>query len=422
MFLSIYRFVSYLSYPFVRVLLLVRKKKGKEDLIRGRERMGYYTKSRPEGRLIWLHGASVGECLSMMPLVNYLVTLENTQVMVTSGTVTSANLMEKRLPQGAFHQYVPVDLPMYTTRFIKHFHPDLAFFFESDFWPNMLMDAHKAKIPMILLNGRISDKSFKSWQRALFFIRPLLKMFTFGLGQTKEDARRMEALGFSKTDCVGNIKFSAVPAPYNEEELQKIRNQIGPRFAWLAGSTHDDEEMQAAGIHQKLKQKYADMLTIIVPRHPERCDELERKMQNIGLTVHRRSRGEDMNADIFLGDTIGEMGLFYRLADFVFVGGSLVKFGGQNMLEPMRIGACTFIGPYAFNFKEIVQRAKQANALVEVKDADDLAKTLDELKNSPDKVKEICQVGQEFANSETKVLQRVVDVLTPYLENKNETA
>ncbi|MBO5997999.1 MAG: 3-deoxy-D-manno-octulosonic acid transferase [Alphaproteobacteria bacterium] len=422
MILSIYRFISYLAYPFVRVLLFVRKKKGKEDAVRGRERMGYYTKERPEGRLIWLHGASVGECLSMMPLVNYLVTLENTQVMVTSGTVTSANLMEKRLPKGAFHQYVPVDLPMYTTRFIKHFHPDLAFFFESDFWPNMLMDAHKAGIPMILLNGRISDKSFKAWQKALFFIQPLLNLFTFGLGQTREDAYRMEKLGFKKTDCVGNIKFAAIPAPYSEDEVKNLRAQIGARFVWLAGSTHDDEEMQAAEIHQKLAAKYSNLLTIIVPRHPERCDDLEQKMKALGLSVHRRSRNEDMNADIFLGDTIGEMGLFYRLSDFVFVGGSLVEFGGQNMLEPMRIGACTIIGPYAFNFKEIVQRAKDAGALLVVKDKDDLARALDELQTCPEEVKSMCQIGRTFANSETAVLQRVIDVLTPYLERKNETA
>ena len=422
MFLSIYRFISYLTYPFIRVLLYKRKKIGKEDLLRGRERMGYYTKARPSGRLIWLHGASVGECLSMMPLVNYLVTLKNTQVMVTSGTVTSANLMEKRLPKGAFHQYVPVDLPMYTHRFIKHFHPDLAFFFESDFWPNMLMDAHRAKIPMILLNGRISDKSFKAWQRVPFFIRPLLSLFTFGLGQTKEDARRMKVLGFSNTDCVGNIKFAAVPAPYSEEEVKKLRAEIGSRFAWLAGSTHDDEEMQAAYIHHKLKQTHPNLLTIIVPRHPERCDEIEQKILSLGLKVHRRSRGEDMNTDVFLGDTIGEMGLYYRLADFVFVGGSLVEFGGQNMLEPMRIGACTFVGPYAFNFREIVQRAKEANALIEVKNKDALATALEQMENNPEKVKKIRQIGQDFANSETKVLQRVIDVLAPYLEDKNETA
>lgn len=418
MFLSIYRFVSYLMYPFVRVLLYRRKLRGKEDIVRGKERMGYYKTARPKGRLIWLHGASVGECLSMMPLVNYLVTLKDTTVMVTSGTVTSAALMEKRLPKGAFHQYAPVDLPMYTRRFIQHFRPDIAFFFESDFWPNMLQDAHKAGIPMILLNGRISDKSFKAWQRVPFFIRPMLKLFTFGLGQTQEDARRMKVLGFSNTDCVGNIKFSAVPAPFDPAEVEKMLSSVQGRFVWVAGSTHDDEEMQAVAVHKALSQKYPNLLTVIVPRHPNRCDELEAKMTALGLCVHRRSKGQDLNADIFLGDTIGEMGLFYRLSPLVFVGGSLVEFGGQNMLEPMRIGACTIIGPYAFNFKEIVARAQDQNALIVVKDKDELSAVLTDLYEHPVKAEQIRRTGQSFANGETQVLQRVIDVLTPFLKEK----
>ena len=418
MILSTYRFLTSLSYPFVWVLLNKRKKKGKEDLLRGGERKGIYTKKRPKGRLIWLHGASVGECLSMMPLVNYLVTLPNTQVMVTSGTVTSSNLMQKRLPKGAFHQYIPVDLPKYTKSFINHFKPDIGMFFESDFWPNVLIDAHKAKIPMILLNGRISDKSYKSWKKALFFIKPLLGKFTFGLGQTQEDAKRMKNLGFQKTDCVGNIKFSAVPAPFNEDELKRLKSQIKRRFVWVAGSTHDNEEMQAVEVHQELSKKYKGLLTIIVPRHPERCDELEEKIKKEGFVVHRRSRREDMNADIFLGDTIGEMGLFYRLSDFVFVGGSLIEFGGQNMLEPMRIGACTLVGPHTFNFKEIVAKAKKQKALIEVKDKKELAKALIDLNENNEKAKLISQEAKALANSETKVLERVIEVLKPYWEEK----
>ncbi len=420
MFLSIYRFLTYASYPVIRLILYRRKVKGKEHLTRGRERMGYYTKSRPENRLIWLHGASVGECLSMMPLVNYLVTLKNTSVMVTSGTVTSAALMEKRLPKGAFHQFIPVDFPTYTKRFIRHFHPDLAFFFESDFWPNLLMDTHKAKIPMILLNGRISDKSYKSWQRLPFFIRPLLKLFTFGFGQTEEDAKRMKNLGFKQTGCVGNIKFSAVPAPFDEKEVEKMKAQIGKRFTWIAASTHDDEEMQAVAVHQKLIEKFPDLLTIIVPRHPERCADLAEKMQQMGLIVHRRSLNQDLNADIFLGDTIGEMGMYYRLAPFAFVGGSLVEFGGQNMLEPMRIGDCTIIGPYASNFKEIVHRSKQQGALIEVKDKNELADKLIELAENPKKTQQIIQTGQKLATGETEVLSRLIVALSSWLDKGEE--
>ena len=416
MILKLYKGITYLAYPFVSLLLHRRLMRGKEDIRRISERKGFYTLPRPECRLIWLHGASVGECLSMMPLINYLVTLPNTKVMVTSGSVTSAELMKKRLPEGAFHQYVPVDLPTYTKRFVSYWHPDLALFFESDFWPNMLQYVHAAKIPMILLNGRISDHSFKSWKCVPFVIRPKLRLFDFGLGQTVEDSDRMKKLGFVKTDCVGNLKFAAVPAPFDGAELSKMKSEIGDRFVWVAGSTHDNEEEQIAEIHQKLQHLHPNMLTVIAPRHPDRAAEIEKMLTAKGLSVHCRSRQEDTKADVYLSDTIGEMGLVYRLSDYVFVGGSLIEFGGQNMLEPMRIGACTFVGPYAFNFREIVNRAKQQNALVVVHDKEDLADALINYTQDPDRAKYVAQNGQALANSETSVLSRVVEALKPYLE------
>ena len=415
MILNIYRGLTYLAYPFVYLLLRKRLARGKEDFYRIIERKGNYREKRPDGRLIWLHGASVGECLSMMPLVNYLVSLPNIKVLVTSGTVTSAELMKKRLPAGAIHQYVPVDLPTYTRKFIEHWHPDLGLFFESDFWPNLLMDAHKEGVPLILLNGRISDKSFKSWSRLPFFIRSLLKLFTFGFGQTQEDADRMKKLGFKDAQCVGNLKFAAVPAPFDLSELSRMKSEIGERFVWVAGSTHDNEEELVIEIHQSLQRLHPNMLTVIAPRHPNRADEIEKMIREKGLTVHRRSKQEDTKADVYLADTIGEMGLIYRLSHFVFVGGSLIPFGGQNMLEPMRIGACTFIGPYAFNFKEIVKKAADQGALIEVKDKFELLASLEATIENPQRASKIANAGQALANSETAVLQRVVAVLLPYI-------
>ena len=415
MILGTYRALSYATYPFLKVFLAWRRYKGKEDAVRGLERLGLYTKERPTGRLIWIHGASVGECLSHMPLIETLVKRGH-QVMVTSGTVTSAAMMEKRLPKGAFHQYVPVDYPVYVRRFFKHFHPDVGFFIESDFWPNILQEARRQGIPLVLLNGRISDKSFRRWKRVRWFIRPLLSCFSLTLGQTEEDARRLTVLGSPKAACVGNIKFAAVPPPIDEDELVAMRNAIGDRPAWVAGSTHSNEEEQIGEMHIRLKAKYPSLLTVLVPRHPNRCDEIERQLIKKGLTVHRRSRGEDVNADIYLGDTMGEMGLFYRLAPLVFVGGSLVSFGGQNMLEPMRTGACTLIGPYAFNFREIVERAKKAGGLIEVPDIHGLEVSLDVLMNKHSDRQQISEKGRTFASGETAVLDRVITVLKPWID------
>ena len=415
MILKIYRGLSYLTYPFIQVLLAKRKKKGKEDKRRFKERLGFATTVRPQGKLIWIHGASVGESLSAMPLVNRLVREKDVTVMVTTGTVTSAELMEKRLPKGAFHQYVPVDYPTYVKRFIRHFHPDVGLFIESDFWPNMLIEAHAQKVPLILLNGRVSDRSFRRWQRAKWFIKPLLHLFALCLGQTQEDARRLGVLGAPNTGCVGNLKFSATPMPIDEDELVAMRNAIGQRPVWVAGSTHDNEEEQAGTVHRLLQTVYPDLLTVIVPRHPNRADDIEKNLLQKGLTVHRRSRGEDVNADVYLGDTIGEMGLFYRLAPIVFVGGSLIPFGGQNMLAPMRAGACTIVGPYAFNFREIVAKAKAQKALIEVKDAVELEQTIKELMQHHTKRQEITVMGQCLANSETAVLDRVYNQLRPWI-------
>ena len=254
MILKLYTYLTYITYPFIRILLWKRRKKGKEDAVRYRERMGYYTKERPEGQLVWIHGASVGECLSTMPLIEKLVK-DGHQVMLTSGTVTSATLMEKRLPEGAFHQYVPVDYPSFVKRFLKHFKPDIGMFIESDFWPNLLSLSKKARIPLVLLNGRISDKSFARWQKALFLMKPIQNLFTLSFGQTQEDARRLQVLGAQNTVCVGNLKFAANPPPLNEEELKRMKEEIGTRHVWVAGSTHEDEEKQEAEVHILLKNK-----------------------------------------------------------------------------------------------------------------------------------------------------------------------
>lgn len=415
MSLKLYRALSYLCYPFIWVLLKKRRKIGKEDAVRWRERWGKAFHDRPAGRLVWIHGASVGESLSILPLVNRLVQ-EDVTVMVTTGTVTSAQLMEKRLPARAFHAYMPVDYPTFVKRFVAHYHPDVGIFIESDFWPNMLMTAHQAGVPLVLVNGRISDHSFRAWQRALWFIRPLIGLFDLCLGQTSEDARRLTVLGAKKTDCVGNLKFASTSMPFDEAELKELQAAIGARPMWVAGSTHDNEEEQIATLQLHLKEKYANLLTILVPRHPNRADEIEKMLVEKGLTVHRRSRHEDVSADVYLGDTIGEMGLYYRLAPIVFVGGSLVPFGGQNMLEPMRVGACTIVGQYTMNFKEIVARSVDQKALIVVNDAKELENTLDDLFACPEKRAQIVTVGQALATGETAVLERVYQVLKPWVK------
>ena len=413
--LALYRILVFLATPFIYLWLLLRLRKGKEDAERFHERVGKDLPTRPKGKLIWMHGASVGECLSMQPLINRILEKDPAvHIMVTSGTVTSAALMKKRLPKRASHVYLPVDFIGATKRFVHHFHPDSVMWFESEFWPNILSEIKNAGIPLVLLNGRISDRSFRRWQRALWLIRPIMNLFTFVFGQTEEDARRLRVLGAPDAVCVGNIKCAAPPAPFDPKELKTLLGEIGNRPCWVGGSTHDNEEEQMAEVHQKLLNDFPNLLTISAPRHPDRCDTVKAYFEKRGLTVAVRSRGEPLTSDtqVYLADTLGEMGLIYQLAPIVFVGGSLIPFGGQNMLEPMRLKRLVIIGPHAFNFRAIVSSAKADGALIEVADKEVLADNLRFYLQHIDERESVAKRAEKLACSEMAVLDRVYAVLT----------
>ncbi len=419
--LSLYRILTFLATPFIYVWLYIRLLRGKEDSKRIYERFGFQMHARPTGKLIWLHGASVGECLSMMPLINRLLEQnKNLKIMVTSGTVSSAKLMEKRLPKRAFHEYIPVDIQGACRRMVRHFKPDAVLWFESEFWPNILGEIRKADIPLILLNGRISDRSFQRWQKALWIIKPLLSLFTLTFGQTEEDARRLRVLGARETICVGNLKYAAPPAPFDAVELRRLLRQIGKRPVWVGGSTHPGEEEMMADIHVQVAKAFPGLLTVSAPRHPERGNEVRRIFEKRGLKVAQRTKEEAItpDTDVYFADTLGEMGLIYRLSPIVFVGGSLVPFGGQNMLEPMRLGRLVMIGPNAFNFREIVSFSKERGALVEVADATSMLGNLVFYLKNKDERRAVGRRAQTFAVSAMAVLDRVYDVLKERLDLK----
>ena len=412
--LFLYTLATIILSPVILVLILVRIVRQKEDISRINERLGWPVKARPKGRLVWLHGASVGECLSMMPLIDEILRRDSeVHIMVTSGTKTSAALMAKRLPARAFHQYIPIDFPWATRHFVRYWNADLVLWFESDFWPNMLKSIAKNKKPLVLLNGRISDRSFDRWRKAKFFIASLLRLFTLCFGQTNEDANRLEKLGAKQVVCVGNLKFSAVNPPYDAVELNELLAQIGTRPRCLAASTHAGEEAMILGFHADIKRALPSFLSIIVPRHPERGDEIEALLVAAGLQVARRSRGDKitLKTDVYLADTIGEMGLLYRLAPIAFVGGSLVPFGGQNMLEPMRLERLVMVGPYTFNFREIVKQASSEGALIRVQMPSEILGNAVRYLTHPEEMEPVMKRAQAFATSQMAVLDRVYEIL-----------
>ncbi|EKV32498.1 3-deoxy-D-manno-octulosonic-acid transferase [Caenispirillum salinarum AK4] len=419
MLIRLYRGVTTLGGPLIDVYLSRRMARGKEDQVRFPERRGRASQPRPAGGLVWIHAASVGESLSLLPLVHTLrESRPGLTVLVTTGTVTSAKLMTERLPDGALHQYFPVDRLPFVRRFLNHWKPDLVLWAESEFWPNMIMELRRRAVPMVLVNGRVSDKSFRNWQRFQGVIRQLLGTFTLCLGQTEDDTRRLRDLGAPNCDCLGNLKFAAQALPADEEALTRLHDTIGNRPVWLAASTHAGEELIAGQMHHSLADKHPGLLTIIVPRHAHRGDEVRAELEAEGLAIAQRSRGEmpDASVEVYIADTMGELGLFYRLAPVVFIGKSLAGQGGQNPLEAARLSCAVVLGPNMDNFAEMTRRMVQGGAAKQVGSEGELRLMLDRLLSDGAARATLGTRGHEFATQETVVLERILDRLAPLLD------
>jgi 3-deoxy-D-manno-octulosonic-acid transferase len=412
---GLYRALTVLGGPLIGLYLKRRMARGKEDPARFGERLGRPGLPRPEGRLVWLHAASVGESLSLLPLVERLVARPGWRVLMTTGTVTSARLMAERLPQGAVHQYVPVDRPAYARAFLDHWRPDLVLWAESDFWPNLLEAIRRRKLPLVLVQGRISPRSFAGWQRARGFIGRMLSGFTLCLGQTPGDARRLAALGARKVNCLGNLKMAVPPLPADDDALDCLRAALGDRPLWLAASTHAGEEALAARIHRALAGRFPGLLTVIVPRHPERGGAIAAELAAADLRVGLRSAGAMPDGDVYVADTMGELGLFYRLAPVVFVGKSLIASGGQNPFEPARLGAAVLFGPHMDNFPDMAPAMVAAGAATQVADETALTEAVAALLADPALLAARRAAASAWAESEAGVLDAVVGALSPLL-------
>lgn len=419
MFIRIYNTLIRILYPLViKRYIKKRQLNGKEDVKRFNERIGRPAKKRPEGKLIWLHGASVGESLSMLPLINKLLeSYPDSHVMVTTGTVTSAEVMEKRLPERAFHQYIPIDNPAFVTRFIRHWQPDLVLWFESDLWPALLSGIKRKNIPLILVNGRISNKSFKRWQQFDFISKELLDCFTFCLGQSEEDAYRLRVLGAKNSMCLGNLKYAGINPPVDPDKKAEIESQINGRPLWVVSSTHHDEELKIGRFLKKTNSEVPGLFTLIAPRHPNRGPEIQEQLNSLGLKTALRSKGEKItpDTDVYIADTIGEVGIWYDLSPIVFIGGSLIPHGGQNFMEPSRFRDAVIVGPYMHNFTDAMNRAKKADAVIQINDAAELETTLLQLLKNKDLLEAKRSLAYNWAYGEAKVLDGIVEKIKGYL-------
>lgn len=405
--------------PVVIAYLERRRTRGKEHPIRFAERQGIANIARPRGPLVWIHAASVGEATAILGLIErLLLSRAELEVLVTTGTVTSARLLENRLPKRARHQFVPVDLPHWVARFLNHWRPHLALWVESELWPNLVLATEAHGIPMALINARLSARSYRRWQLWPGLIAPVLGAFDLCLAQDQEQAERFRSLGGRRVEMVGDLKAAATPLPCDPSELVQLRGFVRSRPLWLAASTHPGEEEIAARVHCHLAASHPGLLTIIVPRHPARGDAIAAMLTAQGLCVARRSPGEPLTrqTDVYLADTMGELGLFYRLAGIAFIGGSLVAKGGHNPFEAARLDCVILHGPDMSNCAGMAAALAAAGAAETVTGVETLARAVSGLLADRLLQTERAVAAARVAAAGLDVLDRVLDRLAPWLD------
>lgn len=414
--LTTYRWAGAAAYPLIGGYIAWRAAKGKEERTRRHERYGKTPLERPSGPLVWVHAASVGETMAVVPLVTHMKRL-GINVVMTTGTVTSAHIVAERLSGKAIHQYVPLDLKPAVDRFLAHWSPDLAVMAESEIWPMTILELGAKRVPQVLVNGRLSDRSFNSWQKHPFIAEALFENLAHVVAQSEIDGERFHRLGARPVTVSGNLKVDTEIPPVDNKALEMLEKEIGDRKRWAAISTHSGEEEIAMTVHNLAKKQNRDVLTIVVPRHPDRANTIEAAMKSAGLKVARRSRSQRITdeTDILLGDTIGEMGLYLRLTEIAFVGRSLSGEGGQNPLEPAVLGTAVLSGRNVQNFRDSYQRLVASGGARLVADGETLAGAVTFLLNNDRVRQKMIASGHETVDGMRGALARTLDALEPYI-------
>ena len=418
--LGVYGAVSYAAQPFSGLYLRARAHKGKEIKGRLKERYGVASKevlpNDHNGSYVWVHAASIGETKAVLPLIKRLTDMRF-KVIFTTITVTAANIASVELPKGAVHQFAPLDLKPFVSRFLKTWQPALAVFVESELWPNTMTELSKRHIPQVLVNARMSELSFSRWKKIGSITHALFDNVNLCIAQTEQDAARFSELGVQGVINGGNLKFDSDIPEIDEIALSRLQAALGGRRIWLAASTHDREEMIVAKAHMHLKRTFPDLLTIVVPRHPHRADEIMNSIAGLNLNVVQRSKNElpSQSDDIYIADTIGELGLFYSLSTCSLVGGSLVPHGGQNPIEPARLGCAIVHGPNVDNFANIFAALAQHGGCVCVKNSEELVRHVSDILANRARSEQMTQAANKALKGFGGALERTHNALMPFL-------
>jgi 3-deoxy-D-manno-octulosonic-acid transferase len=414
--LPVYRAATTGVAPLTPLLLHWRSRQGKEDPARLKERIGKPSMERPRGRLAWLHGASVGESVALLPLVEKL-TARGFKVLISTGTITSAAVMAARLPAGAVHQYLPLDVAKYMAGFLDHWQPDLALIAESEIWPNLFFEIRQRRIPLVLVNARMSHRSFRRWRLVPASCRDLLGNVDLCLAQSQEDAERFAFLGAPHVLVTGNLKYDVAPPPADPNDLAQLAGRIGARPAWVAASTHPGEDEIALSVHRQLQARFPNLLTIIAPRHARRGVEIAALAGARGETFLQRTQDSAAATipGVYIADTMGELGLFFRLAHIAFLGKSLVGAGGQNPIEAAKLGCAILHGPNVGNFAEVYQILDEAHGAGRIGNADTLARALAILFTDAAKLRKMSRAAGETVERLGGASNMIMKAIEPHI-------
>ncbi|QDY68377.1 3-deoxy-D-manno-octulosonic acid transferase [Qingshengfaniella alkalisoli] len=420
--LAIYLAITARAEGWGRRKLQKRLVAGKEDPDRIEERSGHPSLPRPEGRLLWFHAASVGEVLSLIEVMERLAESESDlRFLVTTGTVSSASILSTRLPPRCVHQYVPIDIGGFVTRFLDHWKPDLAVFVESEFWPTLITETRARGIPMLLINARLSAQSAQRWAKLGGALGSLLSRFDAIQAQDDVTASALRRFGYPPEQLLisGTLKEGAPPPPCDENEFARLMGLMKNRPVWLAASTHPGEEETVATAHRQALRSSVKLMMILAPRHPDRGDAIAKMLREDGWKVAQRSAGEDPDdaTQIYLADTLGEMGLWYRIAPLSFVGGSLVPVGGHNPFEPAALGSAILCGPHVNNFRDIYARLEDARATRVVHNDGELAAAVVELLQ-PDRIAPMAYAAWEISSSGAAATDKALALIHDHLPEK----
>ncbi len=394
-------------------IIATRIVKNKEDKVRFIEKFSIATKKRSRGKLIWFHGASVGEILSIIPIIKYYEKKKSvSQILITSSTLSSSNVFKKYKFKKTIHQFYPIDHIFFVNKFLEYWKPNAAIFIESEIWPYMFKNINEKNIPLILLNARLTKKTFNRWMKIKIFSDLIFNKISIAYPQNLETKRYLNKLNVKNINLLGNIKFSENYFENQNEINKKLKIELSKKNIWTASSTHQDEEIFCIKAHLELKKRVKNLLTIIIPRHIHRVGEIisEIKKLNLKFKLHSNSTKNLKNTDIYIVDTFGETRKFHKLSSSVFLGGSIIKRGGQNPLEAARLGAKIFHGPNTNNFREVYKLLKKFNISKKINTPKQLASSIIFIKKK--------QIGMKIKKIGEKILKKTIRELDNLIDNE----